>query len=385
MTENVILFISNDLTQFISNSAFANMSPGNIIMILLGAAFIYFAITKEMQPLLLVPIGFGIIIGNIPFSTGFMLGINEEGSVLNYLYIGVIKGVYPALIFLGIGALIDFSSLIANPKLILIGIAAQLGIFGAFSLAMALGFAPAQAGAISIIGGGDPITAIFLAAKLAPELISVVAISAYIYMALVPFIQPPIMRLLTSKKERVIRMKPSRAVSKMEKVLFPIIGILLTAFTVPAALPLLGMLFFGNLLKESGVTKRLAETVKGPVSDVITILIGLTIGASAEASIFLTQQALGIFVLGAVAFMIATFGGIIIVKLVNLFLKKDNKINPLIGNAGVAALPDSARVSQVIGLEYDKTNFLLVHAMGPNLAGLIGSALAAGVMLSFLY
>jgi oxaloacetate decarboxylase beta subunit len=385
MTENVFLFIGNDLTQFISNSAFANMTLGNIIMILLGAAFIYFAITKEMQPLLLVPIGFGIIIGNVPFATGFLLGINEDGSVMNYLYFGVIKGLYPALIFLGIGALIDFSSLIVNPKLILIGIAAQLGIFGAFALAMALGFAPAQAGAISIIGGGDPITAIFLAAKLAPELISVVAISAFIYMALVPVIQPPIMRLLTSKKERVIRMKPSRAVSKMEKVLFPIVGILLTAFTVPAALPLLGMLFFGNLLKESGVTKRLAETVKGPVTDVITILIGLTIGASAEASIFLTQQALGIFVLGAVSFMIATFGGVMIVKLVNLFLNKDNTINPLIGNAGVAALPDSARVSQVIGLEYDKTNFLLVHAMGPNLAGLIGSALAAGVMLSFLY
>lgn len=385
MTENVFLFIGNDLTQFLANSAFANMSPGNIIMILLGAAFIYFAITKEMQPLLLVPIGFGIIIGNIPYATGFLLGINENGSVLNYLYAGVIKGIYPALLFLGIGALIDFSSLISNPKLILIGIATQLGIFGAFALAIMLGFAPAQAGAISIIGGGDPITAIFLAAKLAPELIGIVAISAYIYMAMVPVIQPPIMRLLTSKKERVIRMKPSRAVSKLEKVMFPVVGILLTAFTVPAALPLLGMLFFGNLLKESGVTKRLAETLKGPVTDVITILIGLTIGASVDASIFLTQQALGIFVLGAVAFMVATFGGIVIVKLINIFLKEGSKINPLIGNAGVAALPDSARVSQVIGLEYDKTNFLLVHAMGPNVAGLIGSALAAGVMLTFLY
>ena len=385
MTENVFLFIGNDLTQFLANSAFANMSPGNIIMILLGAAFIYFAITKEMQPLLLVPIGFGIIIGNIPYATGFLLGINENGSVLNYLYAGVIKGIYPALLFLGIGALIDFSSLISNPKLILIGIATQLGIFGAFALAIMLGFAPAQAGAISIIGGGDPITAIFLAAKLAPELIGIVAISAYIYMAMIPVIQPPIMRLLTSKKERVIRMKPSRAISKLEKVMFPVVGILLTAFRVPAALPLLGMLFFGNLLKESGVTKRLAETLKGPVTDVITILIGLTIGASVDASIFLTQQALGIFVLGAVAFMVATFGGIVIVKLINIFLKEGSKINPLIGNSGVAALHDSARVSQVIGLEYDKTNFLLVHAMGPNVAGLIGSALAAGVMLTFLY
>ena len=204
-------------------------------------------------------------------------------------------------------------------------------------------------------------------------------------MALVPIIQPPIMRLLTSKKERVIRMKPMRVVSKIEKVLFPIVGILFTAFTIPAALPLLGMLFFGNLLKESGVTKRLAETIKGPMIDVVTILIGVTIGASAEASIFLTEKALSIFILGAISFLLATIGGVLFVKIMNLFLKDENKMNPLIGNAGVAALPDSARVSQVIGLEYDKTNFLLMHAMGPNVAGLIGSALAAGVMLTFLY
>lgn len=385
MTENLFLFIGDNLNQFLSNSAFLNMTPGHIIMILLGIAFIYFAIAREMEPLLLIPIGFGIIIGNIPFSTGFLLGINEDGSVLNYLYLGVIKSIYPSLIFLGIGAMTDFSSLIANPKLILIGIAAQLGIFGAFSLSMALGFTPSHAGAISIIGGGDGITSIFLSSKLAPELISIVAISAYIYMALVPIIQPPIMRLLTSKKERVIRMKPMRVVSKIEKVLFPIVGILFTAFTIPAALPLLGMLFFGNLLKESGVTKRLAETIKGPMIDVVTILIGVTIGASAEASIFLTEKALSIFILGAISFLLATIGGVLFVKIMNLFLKDENKMNPLIGNAGVAALPDSARVSQVIGLEYDKTNFLLMHAMGPNVAGLIGSALAAGVMLTFLY
>ena len=385
MTENSFQTIGDNLHQFLANSAFFNLTPGHIIMIFLGLAFIYFAITREMNPLLLIPIGFGIIIGNIPFSTGFLLGINENGSVLNYLYLGVIKSIYPSLIFLGIGAMTDFSSLIANPKLILIGIATQLGIFGAFAIAMALGFSSSHAGAISIIGGGDGITAIFLSAKLAPELISIVAISSFTYMALIQFIQPPIMKLLTTKKERVIRMKPMRVVSKLEKVFFPLIGILLTCFIVPSALPLLGMLFFGNLLRESGVTKRLAETVKGPLIDVVTILIGLTVGASAEAAVFLTGKALSIFILGAFSFLVATVGGVLVVKLINLFLKEENKINPLIGNAGMATLPESARVSQVIGLKYDKTNFLLMHAMGPNAAGIIGSALAAGVILTFLY
>jgi oxaloacetate decarboxylase beta subunit len=250
---------------------------------------------------------------------------------------------------------------------------------------MALGFTRSHAGAISIIGGGDGITAIFLSAKLAPELIGIIAISAFTYVALIPFIQPPVMKLLTTKKERLIRMKPMRVVSKMEKVVFPLIGILLTCFIVPAALPLLGMLFFGNLFKESGVTKRLAETVKGPMIDVVTILIGLTIGASAEASVILTSKALSIFVLGAFSFMIATVGGVLFVKFINIFLKAESRINPLIGNAGLATLPDSARVSHVIGLKYDKTNFLLMHAMGPNVAGIIGSALAAGVILTFLY
>jgi oxaloacetate decarboxylase beta subunit len=248
---------------------------------------------------------------------------------------------------------------------------------------MALGFTSVHSGAISIIGGGDGITAIFLAAKLAPELISIIAISAFLYVALIPFIQPPVMKLLTSKKERLIKMKPMRVVSKLEKVLFPLIGLLLTCLLVPAALPLLGMLFFGNLLKESGVTKRMAETVKNPVIDIVIILIGLTVGASAQASVILTNIALRIFVLGAVSFLIATFGGVLFVKLLNLFLKRENKINPLIGNAGLATLPDGARVSQVVGLEYDKTNFLLMHAMGPNVAGIIGSALAAGVILTF--
>jgi oxaloacetate decarboxylase beta subunit len=383
MAENLFQNIGEDLNQFLANSAFSNLTPGHIVMIFLGLAFIYFAIKREMNPLLLIPIGFGIIIGNIPFTSGYLLGVNEEGSVLYYLHLGVMNSLYPSLIFLGIGAMTDFSSLIANPKLILIGIASQIGIFGAFALAMALGFTSVHSGAISIIGGGDGITAIFLAAKLAPELISIIAISAFLYVALIPFIQPPVMKLLTSKKERLIKMKPMRVVSKLEKVLFPLIGLLLTCLLVPAALPLLGMLFFGNLLKESGVTKRMAETVKNPVIDIVIILIGLTVGASAQASVILTNIALRIFVLGAVSFLIATFGGVLFVKLLNLFLKRENKINPLIGNAGLATLPDGARVSQVVGLEYDKTNFLLMHAMGPNVAGIIGSALAAGVILTF--
>jgi carboxybiotin decarboxylase len=385
MADNTFQNVGDNLNQFLANSAFSNLTLGQIIMIIAGLAFIYFAITKEMNPLLLIPIGFGIIIGNIPFSSGFLLGINEDGSVLSYLYLGVVKSIYPSLIFLGIGAMTDFSSLIANPKLILIGFATQLGIFGAFSIAMALGFSSAHAGAISIIGGGDGMTAIFLASKLAPELISIVAISAFTYMALIQFIQPPVMKLLTTQKERAIRMKPMRVVSKLEKVFFPLIGILLTCFIVPLALPLLGMLFFGNLLRESGVTKRLAETVKGPLIDIVTILIGLTIGASAEATILLTGEALSIFVLGAASLFIATVGGILLVKLINLFLKAENKINPLIGNAGLATLPESARISQNVGLKYDKTNFLLMHAMGPNAAGIIGSALAAGVILTFLF
>lgn len=378
-------FFVDHLQQFLSYTAFANFTVGHIIMILVGLLFIYLAIAKEYEPMLLVPIGFGILIGNIAFHPGLKIGIYETGSVMNYLYFGVIQGIYPPLIFLGIGAMTDFSALISNPKLILIGAAAQLGIFGAYSLALALGYAPAEAGAIGIIGGADGPTAIFLSSKLAPDLMGAIAISAYSYMALVPVIQPPIMRLLTNKKERLIRMKPPRSVSKTEKIMFPIIGLFLTCFLVPSGLPLLGMLFFGNLLKESTVTKRLADTAKGPLIDIVTILIGLTVGASTQATTFLTTKSLGIFLLGAISFIIATFGGVVFVKFINLFLKEGNKINPLIGNAGVSAVPDSARVSQVVGLEYDKTNHLLMHAMGPNVAGVIGSAVAAGIMLSFLY
>ncbi len=378
-------FISNQLLQFFSGTGFANFTLAHGVMIAIGLFFIFLAITKEWEPLLLIPIGFGIIMGNIPFVEGFEIGIYEDGSVLNYLYFGVRYGIYPPLIFLGIGAMTDFSALISNPKLILVGAAAQFGIFGAYAIALALGFTGAEAGAIGIIGGADGPTAIFISSKLAPHLMGAIAISAYSYMALVPVIQPPLMKLLTSPKERVIRMRPPRTVSKLEKILFPIIGFLLTAFVVPSGLPLLGMLFFGNLLKESGVTKRLAEAARGPIVDIVTILLGLTVGASTQASVFLNTSSLLVFGLGALSFVIATTAGVSFVKFMNLFLSKDNKINPLIGNAGVSAVPASARVSQMIGLEYDKTNYLLMHAMAPNVAGVIGSAVAAGILLNFLY
>ncbi|MDE6106949.1 MAG: sodium ion-translocating decarboxylase subunit beta, partial [Bacteroidales bacterium] len=345
--------------QFLDYTAFANVTWGHLIMICVGLLFIYLAIAKEFEPMLLIPIGFGMIIGNIPFYPGLKIGIYEQGSVLNILYHGVQNGWYPPLIFLGIGAMTDFSALISNPKLMLVGAAAQFGIFFAYAVALLLGFSPAEAGAIGIIGGADGPTAIFISSKLAPDLMGAIAVSAYSYMALVPVIQPPIMRALTTKKERVIRMRPPRAVTKTEKVIFPIVGILLTTFIVPTGLPLLGMLFFGNLLKESGVTKRLANTASGPMIDVVTILIGLTVGASTQATSFLTPKSILIFVLGALSFVIATTCGVLFVKFFNLFLKGDNKINPLIGNAGVSAVPDSARVSQVVGLEYDKTNYLL--------------------------
>lgn len=377
-------FIIDHLAQFLHFTAFANMTVGHVIMICIGLYFIYLAIAKEFEPMLLVPIGFGILVGNVAFAPGYQIGIYESGSVMNYLYFGVLNGIYPPLIFLGIGAMTDFSALISNPKLILIGAAAQLGIFGAYCLALALGFSPTEAGAIGIIGGADGPTAIFLSSKLAPDLMGAIAIAAYSYMALVPVIQPPVMKLLTTHKERLIRMKPPRVVSKTEKVIFAIAGMLLTTFIVPSGMPLLGMLFFGNLLKESGVTKRLADTAKGPMIDVVTILIGLTVGASTQATTFLTMKSVGIFALGAASFVVATFGGVMFVKIINLFLKEGNKMNPLIGNAGVSAVPDSARVSQVVGLEYDKTNHLLMHAMGPNVAGVIGSAVAAGILLSFL-
>lgn len=360
------------------------MSIGNICMIAIGLIFIILAIKKEWEPLLLIPIGFGIVIGNIPFPEGLQIGIYEEGSVLSILYSGVVQGWYPPLIFLGIGAMTDFSSLISQPRLMLIGAAAQMGIFGAYLIALHLGFTPAEAGAIGIIGGADGPTAIFLSSKLAPDLMGAIAVSAYSYMALVPVIQRPIMLLLTTKKERVIKMAPPRQVSQKEKIIFPIVGFILTAFVVPSGMPLLGMLFFGNLLKESGVTRRLAETARGPLIDIVTILIGLTVGCSTQADKFLTSTSIKIFVLGLLSFVIATTCGVLFVKFMNLFLKEGKKINPLIGNAGVSAVPDSARVSETVGCEFDKKNHLLMHAMAPNVAGVIGSAVAAGILLSFL-
>ncbi len=377
-------FLGDNLHQIIANTGFANVTTGHIAMIVVGLAFLYLAISRNFEPMLLVPIGFGILVGNIPFSPGMEIGIYEDGSVLNYLYFGVIKGVYPPLIFLGIGAMTDFSALISNPKLMLVGAAAQIGIFATYMGALALGFTAAESGAIGIIGGADGPTAIFLTSKLAPDLLGAISISAYSYMALVPVIQPPVMRLFTTKKERLIRMKPPRQVSTTEKILFPIIGLLLTTFVVPSAIPLLGTLFFGNLLKECGVTKRLANTASGAMTDIVTILLGFTVGVSTQATTFLTPKSLYIFIMGACAFFVASSCGVLFVKLFNLFLPKDAKINPLIGNAGVSAVPAAARVSQDVGLKYDKTNYLLMHAMGPNVAGVIGSAVAAGVLLAFL-
>ncbi len=379
-------FISQQLSEFIGYTAFINVTIGHILMICVGLFFINLAITKQYEPLLLIPIGFGIIIGNIPLAedTDFSIGIFEEGSVFNLLYFGVQSGLYPPLIFLGIGAMTDFSSLLSKPKLVLLGAAAQFGIFAAYASSLILGFTPAQAGAIAIIGGADGPTAIFLSSQLAPEFIGPIAIAAYSYMSLVPIIQPPVMRMLTTKKERVIRMKPPRAVPKQEKIIFPIVGLLLTTFIMPTSLPLLGMLFLGNLLKESGVTDRLANTARTSMIDIVTIFLGLTVGASTQANIFLTQESLMIFALGVGSFIIATFSGVIFAKIMNFFSKEGDKINPLIGNSGVSAVPNSARVSQQIGLQYDKTNHLLMHAMASNVSGVIGSAIAAGILLSFL-
>lgn len=394
--ESFVLEAVNGIKQFYQFTGFANARSGNILMIFIGIVFIYLGIKFDYEPLLLIPIGAGIIIGNIPFVAGYQTGVYETGSVLNYLYFGVVKGIYPPLIFLGIGAMTDFSSLIANPKLMLLGAAAQIGVFGTFLGALYLGFNLPEAGAIGIIGGADGPTAIFLSSKLAngvnilpdgttvKNLIGPIAIAAYSYMALVPVIQPPIMRLLTSKKERLIRMKPPRAVSQKEKMIFPVVALLLTTFISPSALPLLGMLFFGNLLKESGRTERLADTARTKLIDIVTILLGVTVGASTQADIFITKDSLMIFGLGAISFIIATMGGLFFAKFMNLFLKGDDKLNPLIGAAGVSAVPDSARVVHAEGLKADPHNYLLMHAMAPNVSGVIGSAIAAGIILSFL-
>ncbi|MBD5283881.1 MAG: sodium ion-translocating decarboxylase subunit beta [Bacteroides sp.] len=377
-------FLSESLTTFWHFTGFYNCEWTNLVMLAVGCFFVWLAIKKNFEPLLLVPIGFGMLIGNIPFQAGMEIGIYEPGSVLNILYNGVERGWYPPLIFLGIGAMTDFSALLANPKLMIIGACAQFGIFGAYMLALLLGMDPLSAGCVAIIGGADGPTAIFTTSKLNPALLGAVAVSAYSYMALIPLIQPPLMRLFTTDKERRIKMRPARVVSQNEKIIFPIVGLMLTCFIVPSGIPLLGMLFFGNLLRESGVTTRLAKTASNAMTDIVTILLGLTVGASTQADKFLTVDTVKIFGLGFIAFIIASSAGVLSVKLFNLFLKKDKKINPLIGNAGVSAVPMAARISNNLGLEYDPTNYLLMHAMGPNVAGVIGSAVAAGVLLSFL-
>ena len=356
-------FIVSNFNEFLTYTGFANATWGNLIMILVGCLLLWLAIKKDFEPLLLVPIGLGIILGNIPFrAAGLEIGLYEDNSVLNIFYQGVRQGWYPPLVFLGIGAMTDFSALIANPKLILIGAAAQFGIFGAYMAALAMGFEPNQAAGIAIIGGADGPTAIFLSSKVSPNLMGAIAVCAYSYMALVPVIQPFIMRILTTKKERLIRMKPARQVSKTEKILFPILGLIVTTFIVPSGLPLLGMLFFGNLLKECGKTNRLVDTATNSLNNAVVILLGLTVGCSTQASEFLTLSTVGIFAIGACAFIIATASGVCFVKIMNLFLTKDNKINPLIGNAGVSAVPMAARISNNLGLEYDRKNFLLMHA-----------------------
>ncbi len=372
------------LIEFLGQSGVANVTAGNLIMIAVGCVFIGLAIIKDYEPLLLLPIGFGAVVGNLAVVPGMSLGVYDQGSVLYYLYFGVSQGIFPPLIFLGIGAMTDFSAMLSNPKLVLLGAAAQIGIFATLLGALYLGFTPAESGSIGIIGGADGPTAIYLSAKLAPHLLGAIAIAAYSYMGLVPVIQPPIMKMMTTDKERLIRMKAPRHVSKREKILFPIGTLIICALIAPGSLILVGMLCFGNLLKESGVTERLANTARTALIDSVTILLAFCVGASTQAQTFLTPQSLLIFGLGAASFAVATAGGVGFAKLMNVFLSDENKINPLVGAAGVSAVPDSARVVQVVGQQYDPSNFLLMHAMAPNVAGVIGSAIAAGVLWSAL-
>ncbi len=386
------------LYSFLNNTGFAELTIWNVMMMIIGIIFISLAIMKHYEPLLLLPIGFGIIVGNIPIIEGMDLSVYGEGgmefdpetgeisyrpgSVLSYIYYGVSQGIFPPLIFLGIGAMTDFSTMMSNPKLVLLGAAAQVGIFLTILAALFMGFTGQESAAIGIIGGADGPTAIFLASQLAPQLLGAIAIAAYSYMALVPVIQPPIMKLLTTREERLIRMPPPRRVSKREKIIFPIVAFLLCAMIAPGSIVLVGMLFFGNLMKESMVTDRLAATARNAMIDIVTILLGFAVGASTQAKTFLVWDSILIFVMGAVAFGIATAGGVLFAKLMNLFLRE--KINPLLGAAGVSAVPDSARVVQMVGQEEDPHNFLLMHAMAPNVAGVIGSAVAAGVLWSIL-
>ena len=368
----------------------------NLIMILVSCVLIYLAIGKKFEPLLLLPIAIGMLLTNLPGAGVFHEELFAGGHVhwadfangaglIDILYLGVKLGVYPCLIFIGVGAMTDFGPLLANPKSLLLGAAAQVGIFATYAGAIALGFTGAQAGSIGIIGGADGPTAIFVTSLLAPELLGPIAVAAYSYMALVPVIQPPIMKLLTTKKERAIVMTSLKPVSKIQKILFPIVVTIFVALIVPSAAPLVGCLMFGNLLKECGVCERLSKTVQNELMNIVTVFLGISVGATATASTFLSLNTLKIIVMGVVAFGVATAFGLLIAKFMNLFLPEGKKINPLIGSAGVSAVPMAARVSQKVGQEENPGNFLLMHAMGPNVAGVIGSAIAAGVLIALLH
>ena len=391
--------------QLLGESGFANLSGPQALMLLMACFLLYLGIVKKFEPLLLVPIAFGMLLTNLPggelfhpelwknplelgavgYTTNWSPNYNQvlqEGGLLDILYIGIKTGIFPPLIFMGVGAMTDFGPLLANPKSFLLGAAAQLGIFFTFIGANLFGFSAASAGAIAIIGGADGPTAIFTATKLAPDLLGPIAIAAYAYMALVPFIQPPIMKLLTTKKERLIVMKQLRPVSKIEKIIFPIVVSFLVIMLIPASAPLVGMLMLGNLIKEAGVVERLSKTIQNELINIVTILLGIGVGATATAKNFLNLQTLLILGLGIVAFAIGTSGGVLLAKVMNKF--SGGKINPLIGSAGVSAVPMAARVSQKVGQEANPSNYLLMHAMGPNVAGVIGSAVAAGILISML-
>ena len=392
-------FALESLEKFLSSMGFAaffsEMGWGNLVMILIAFFLLYLAIKKEYEPMLMMTIAFGMLLTNLPGAGLFHEELFAGGHVhwgefahgaglLDYLYLGVKLGIYPCLIFVGVGAMTDFGPLIANPKSFLLGAAAQVGIFATFLAAYAMGFTPEQAGSIGIIGGADGPTAIFLTARLAPELLGPIAVAAYSYMALVPVIQPPIMRALTTKKERQIKMSTLRQVSKKERILFPIVIAAIISLILPDAAPLIGCLMLGNLMKESGVVDRLSKTVQNELMNIVVIFLGLTVGATATANAFLNPSTIKIMVMGVVAFGVASACGVLFAKLMNCFLKEGNKINPLIGSAGVSAVPMAARVSQKVGQEENPSNFLLMHAMGPNVAGVVGSAVAAGLLLSFL-
>jgi sodium ion-translocating decarboxylase beta subunit len=371
------------LAKIWETSGFANITWQQGIMLLVACVLIYLAIVKKYEPLLLLPIAFGVLLANLPMA-GLMSapaeGSSDPGGLLYYLYQGVKLGIYPSLIFLGIGAMTDFGPLLARPSSLIMGAAAQFGIYVAFTIAIAVGFTPQEAGSIGIIGGADGPTAIYLTTRLAPDLLPAIAIAAYSYMALIPFIQPPIMRALTTKKEREVKMEQLREVSKTEKIVFPIVVTVFCVLLLPSVAPLIGMLMLGNLFRESGVVERLSNTVQNALINIVTIFLGVTVGATAKAETFLQLETLMIIGLGLLAFIFSTVGGVLIGKL--MYVLSGGKVNPLIGSAGVSAVPMAARVSQVEGQKARPGNFLLMHAMGPNVAGVIGSAVAAGVLLA---